>query len=665
VVVLSHGLWQRRYGGDPGVVGRSIEVDGITRVVSGIAPAGFNAPAEWIGGRARLDVWIPFIADAASESRDNRSYGAAALLRAGWSLDRAKAEMSDLSALLMQAHPAANREWTLRLTPLEQFAAGNAPRVLLPLSGVMLLLLAIACANVSQLALNRSLARSGEYAVRSAMGAGRWALVRSALLETALLVALATAMGLLIARVLLASVSVMDSGPLPGLSEARLDGRLFGATLASAALVSLLIGLLPAMRVVRVDVQSVLRSTGRTGAHVATRRARDLLAVVQLGLALAILCSTALVLRGFSRMRAAEPGFEADGLLTATVVLSMNRVPEMSRRVAFSSAVLERLRAIPGVESAAMINSLPFSGSHSQQPFDVAGRPAAAGEAPFAGLRGISPDYVRTMRIALRGREFVAADLTSRPATALVNEALVRRYLGGRDAIGQRLLLQGGELSLEVVGVVGDVRHFSLDRPPMPEIYVPYTMDYLSSKSFIVRADPNVAAVAAAVRRAILDVDSMQPLRASGPDRAETVTMRDWVDASLAAPTLNTMLLMLLALLAIALATIGLFAVVSVTVTERAREIALRIALGAGRRRVLGWVLSWILQIAAPAAVGGILLVLALGRVLEALLFGANARDPAVLGLCLLMFAVLTAAAATLPALRATRIHPARSLSGS
>jgi hypothetical protein len=312
-----------------------------------------------------------------------------------------------------------------------------------------------------------------------------------------------------------------------------------------------------------------------------------------------------------------------------------------------------------------MINSLPFSGSHSQQPFDVAGRPAAAGEAPFAGLRGISPDYVRTMRIALRGREFVAADLTSRPATALVNEALVRRYLGGRDAIGQRLLLQGGELSLEVVGVVGDVRHFSLDRPPMPEIYVPYTMDYLSSKSFIVRADPNVAAVAAAVRRAILDVDSMQPLRASGPDRAETVTMRDWVDASLAAPTLNTMLLMLLALLAIALATIGLFAVVSVTVTERAREIALRIALGAGRRRVLGWVLSWILQIAAPAAVGGILLVLALGRVLEALLFGANARDPAVLGLCLLMFAVLTAAAATLPALRATRIHPARSLSGS
>jgi predicted permease len=385
--------------------------------------------------------------------------------------------------------------------------------------------------------------------------------------------------------------------------------------------------------------------------------------VLQLALALALLAGSELIVRGFLRVRAVSPGFDADGVLVATVALSWDRVAELERRTAFTAGVLERLRAIPGVESAAMINSLPFSGSNQQQTFEIAGKPLDERSPPFASLRGVSPQYVRTMRIPLlRGREFIESDLAGPMRVVLINEALAGSYLAGGDAVGQRLVLFGGDVNAEIVGVVDNVRHFGLDQDVMPEIYFPYTADFLTSKSYVVRTSGDPHALAAAVRAAIHEVDPAQPLRAAGPDHAETMTLASMIDESLAGPRFYTLVLVLLSSVALVLAAVGLFGVVAISVTERQREIGLRMALGAERMSVLMWILGRIGRVAALAMACGLLIIFATGSTIEAFLHGVSARDPVALTLAITTFCAITIVAVVLPASRVLQLDAARVL---
>jgi len=663
VVALSHGLWQRRFGGAASVVGRTIVVDGQSRVVVGVMPQGFNAPGEWIGADVRMDLWVPFVIDAAETSRASRSYNVVGRLKQDETLATARAEMRLIADRLTAAWPQSNEGWEVRLLPWKELVAGYSRRLLLPLWGAMGLLLLVACANVGNLMLNRALSRQGEFATRAALGASGSRLALQSLVESIGIGLAAAGAGVLIAGALLAGVRRFDPGQLPRLSEATVDSRVLVVSALIGLAVGIVLALIPALRGARANVHDALRATARSGHAVAgARRLRDAMAVLQLALALALLAGSALVVRGFLGMRAISPGFEPQGVLVATVALSWDRVSDLEQRAAFTTDLLERLRATPGVQSAAMINSLPFSGSHQQQTFAIDGVPVDDRSPPFAALRGISPDYFTTMQIPLRGRDFDQSDLVRAFPAVIVNDAFAQRWLARQQPIGRRLIMMGGDVNAAIVGVVGNVRHYGLHRPAVPEIYFPYPADQLTSKSYIVRTDGDPAALANAVRAAIHDVDPAQPLRASGPDHAETVPLADMIHASLAGVRFYTLVLVLLAAIALALAAVGLFAVVAITVTEHRHEIGVRMALGAERRRVLAWILARCARLAAIAFVAGLLLLFAASRTLEALLFGASTRDAAALTFAIVVFTLITFIAIIAPASRVLHLQPARVL---
>jgi predicted permease len=664
VAVIGHGLWQRRFGGARDVLGRTLIVDGVGRTIVGVMPAGYTAPNEWIGAGFPLDVWIPLQPEA-TESRGNRSFNVVGRLESGVTLEAASVEMTQLGDNLARQYPDANRGWTIRLDSWKETVVGGTRGVLFLVAAAMALVLVVACANVGNLLLNRSLTRRSEFALRSALGAGAARVARSAVAE-ALLLSLAGGMaGVFLASALLHAVIAFEPGELPRLVDARVGGRVLLLSLAVSVFVGLVVGSIPALHARRTRTSAIVTASGRmVGSGRGSRRLRDGMAIAQLCLALALLAGSAMVARAFLRMRDVSPGFEAENVLTATVALSWARVVTIEQRADFVTRVLERLDGLPGVESAAMINSLPFSGSHSQQTFSIEGVPIDGEQAPFAAIRAVSPSYFETMRIPLRGRSFGATDLSFPPAVALVNESFVRQYVRGREAFGVRLLLQQGALPVEIVGVVGDVLHYGLTEPARPEIYLPLTADYLTSKTFVVRTNGQPYALSASVRQAIHEVDPDQPLRAveRGLGSASTVSMGDMIAASVAAPRFHALVLITLAGLAVLLSVIGLFAVVAQVVAERSREIGVRMALGAEQRTVLAWILSWSSRLVLTGIAGGTLLTLAAGRFLEALLFGASTRDPVVLGSAAILFLALATIAAVGPAARATRIDPARVL---
>lgn len=664
VVVISHGLWQRRYGGDAAVLGRLMVVDGIARAIVGVMPLEFTAPNEWIGASIPLDVWVPFVTGP-EYARGDRSYNVVGRLRPGVALEAAEREMTEIGARLARGYPEANGGWVMRLDAWKESVVGGTRDTLFLFVAAMALVLVVACANVGNVVLNRALRRRDEFAVRSALGAGALRVARAAVLESLLLAGVAGVAGAVVAAGFVRIVVALEPGDLPRIANAAVDGRVLGVTLLIALVVGVIVGAIPALHAHRSDVRALLATGGgRIGTARGTRRVRDAMAVAQLGLALAMLAGSLMVARAYARMREVSPGFEAGGLLTATVALSWDRVPTLDQRATFSRAVLERLRAAPGVETAAMINSLPLSGSHSQQTFAIRGVPVDPDHEPFAAIRAVSPDYARTMRLPLRGREFTESDLTVPPRVAMVNDAFVRQYLDGAEPFDRRLAMQDGELDVEIIGVVGDVLHYGLDRPAMPEIYLPYTGDYLTSKSFVVRTSGDPYAVASAVREAIYEVDSEQPLRAVGRGLglASTISMADMVEASVAGPRFHAFVLLLLAALAVVLSAVGLFAVAAQAVTERAREIGVRVALGARRGQIIAWITAWSARIVGVGIAAGLLVTLAAGRTIEAFLFGASSRDPIIMAGSVAALLMIAAAATAVPVARALRVDPARVL---
>ncbi|HEX5707633.1 MAG TPA: ABC transporter permease [Pyrinomonadaceae bacterium] len=666
VVVLGHGLWQRRFGADARAVGRTLTLDGKPYEVVGVMPQGFAFPERaelWVAGQRGSAVppslSAQFPESDLAASRDIHIYSAVGRLRAGVTSDEARAELSAVMGRLADEHPDTNEGLGANVVPLHRQLVGDVRATLYILLGAVALVLLIACTNVANLLLARATRRERELAIRIALGAGRARLVRQMLTESLLLSLAGGALGLLVALWGIDLFVSLSPGDIPRLGEVGLDARLLGFTLVVSLATGVGFGLLPALQATRLDPQIALREGGAKATEGRRRRrARNLLVVSEIALAQLLLVGAGLLMLSFLRLQAVNPGFDAENVLTARVALPPAKYGDTAKKVAFYDAVLERLRALPGVRSAGLVMNLPLGGSRMNRGFVVEGRPEArADENVTVDYQVVSRDYFETMRIPVRsGRGFTDADTPESPRAALVSESMARKYFPGEDPVGKRIAFgdaKRAESWRTIVGVVGDVRHASMDAQPFPGAYTLYGQDKesWSRVAFVVRTEADPKGLAAAVRREILAVDPQQPV-------SNIQTMEETLSASIKRPRFVTALLGVLASVALALAVVGIYGLMSYTVTERTHEIGVRMALGAQTRDVLRLIVGEGLWLTVAGVGCGLVGALILTRLMSKLLYGVSATDAATFAAVSLVLATVALVACFIPARRATKVDP-------
>ena len=654
VVILSWGLWQRRFGGDRNLLGRPILLDGRPYALVGVLPAGLESLFATNANRP-AEIWAPlaYTPGLPQACRTCRHLRAVARLRPGVSLEQASRELDAVSRVLVAEHPRDYERPGVAVIPLAEDLVGDYRSNLYLLMGAVGLVLAIACANVTHLLLARSQRRLGEMAVRAALGADRPRIVRQLLTESALLHLLGGVVGALLAAAGVAALIRASPPNVPRLSSVAVDGRVLAATFALSLLTGILFGLVPAMRGSGQELKAALAAAG-AGAVGRRRSLAGLLVIGDVALALMLLIGAGLMLRSLFGLFAVDPGFDSHHLLAAEISASGPRYREEGKIVAFYQRALERVRSLPGVAAAAVTSQLPLGGDADNYGIHSEDNPAAGeAETPSALRYEVSPDYLRTMRISLlAGRNFTEGDRAGSPAVVLVNRTFARRIWPGREPLGRRIHMGEPEDPWRtVVGVVGDVHHLGLDAPPAMQIYLPQAQSVKSAMVLVVRAEADPRSLAGAVRRAIWEIDRDRPI-------SKLATMEEVMQVSLARRLLILRLLVVFAAIAVLLAMVGIYGVLSQAVAARTREIGMRIALGAPPRRIVSLVVgAGARQVAAGLALGTGL-ALALTRFLGSLLFGVTAQDPMTYAGLALLLAAVALAAAYLPARRAARLDP-------
>jgi putative ABC transport system permease protein len=653
VVVLGDRLW-RRLGADPTLVGRSLTLGGEPHTVVGILPRGFRPPREV----ERAEVFVPLALDGENlEQRGNRFLVAIGRLRSGVSLEAARAELARIAGNLEKEHPDHNTGVGAMVESLHADTVGELRRVLLVLLGAVAFLLLIACANVANLVLPRALARRREVAIRTALGAGRSRLVRHLLTESILLGVVGGAAGIALAYWGLGAMVSLAPASTPRLHDITLDGRVLGFSLALSLLTGVAFGLVPALSASRADLHSALHESGRSPA-LARHPGAQRLVVAEIALSLVLMAGAGLLLESFRRQLLVDPGFDPRNVLTFAVSLPPTRYPRPDQRAGFYAELLEGVRHLPGVISAGAITPLPLGGDDIATRFTVEGRPQPApGQKPRAEYRAVTAGYFETMRIPLRkGRTFGADDRRGAPAVAVVNETLAAQVFPGQDPLGQRLRIgvatdESDPLTFAIVGVVGDVPTFG-GRIAPPEIYVPHLQQSWTWMSLVVRTSGDPVLLTGALRRQVGALDPEQPVYDVRP-------MLELLSDSVALSRFITALLGGFALLGLALATVGVYGVVAGSVDRRTGEFGLRLAGGANARDVLRMVMGQAARLAAAGVTLGLLASFALTRVMQGLLFGVSATDPATFAAVAGVLAMATLLASYLPARRAARLDPA------
>ncbi|PYQ08079.1 MAG: hypothetical protein DMF82_02240 [Acidobacteria bacterium] len=657
VAMMSHALWTRRFGADPAVVGRLIDVDGAPWRVIGVMPEGFDAP------RPTTDLWLPwdivpsFAEFKAGPPRDYRFLNVLGRLKPRIGASQAESDLQALAAALADQHPKENAGWSVRVIPLGEEIVGRARPVIFALFGAVGLVLLIACANVASLQLARASSRRREMAVRLALGAPRRRLVGQLLVESLLLGLLGGTAGLLVAAGALRAILTAEPEGLPRLAAVALGGRVLAFSAVLSLLTGALFGLVPALEASRTPVAGALQENGRTtSAGPRARRARRFLIVSEVALALVLLTGAGLLIRSFLRVMAVDPGFDPQSVAVMRINLDQATYKTAAHSREFYRALLARLETLPGVTAAGAVTALPLSpvGTDFSRPYWREGEADPGGTAAKADIRMVTPGYFNTMRMALRrGRGFTADDGPDRPRIIVVNETLARRAFPGRDPVGQRLVIdyRGGAYPYEIVGVVGDTRFRGLKAEPRPELFIPHAQNPYLGLSLVVRTSSDPAAMLRRVQREIAAVDPLQP--AYG-----LVTMDDLVRRSVAADRFATVLLGLLAGLALALAATGIYGVLSFLVAQRTHEIGLRMALGATRRAVVRMVMGESLRLTLAGCGIGLLASLGLARAAAGLLYEVRPDDPATLGGVVALMAGVALLAALVPAHRASRLDP-------
>jgi predicted permease len=665
VVVLGYRLWQRRFGADQAIVGRSITLDGQPHAVVGVMPPGFEFPPFWATG---AELWAPMPLAERATSRGGRSLRVFGRLAPDSSVEQARAQMATITARLDQAYPGTNRKVMVRT--LDDMVVGNVRSALLVLLGAVAFVLLIACANVAHMLLARAAARHKEMALRVVLGASPARVIRQLLTESVMLASIGGVAGLAFATGAIRALVAISPGNLPRLETVGLDARVLAVTLGVSLLTGIAFGLAPAVQASRSDLNASLRE-GERGSTVGAgrHRIRRILMGSEMALALVLLVGAGLMIRTFAALRAVDPGFRPDHVLSAVVSVTGSRSGEPAQRFAFYRDVLDRVRALPGVVSASAINHLPLAGDIWGFPFYVEGRSRPGpGETPAATYRVVFPGYFEAMGLPLvRGRDFDDRDGLGAPGVVIVNEWMAQQHWPGTDPIGKRITLDDPDRDPAWLTVIGVARNAARDRwaaAPDGEMFLPFLQSrnyrenmhsVFTYMTVVVRADEDAGALAAPLRSAVGDADA-------GATVSAVQTMEEVVARSTASPRFYLVLLGSFAAVALALAAIGIYGVMSYSVARRQNEIGIRMALGAKPADVLRLVMGEAAAVSAAGAVVGLATALALTRLMSGLLYGVAATDPVTFaGVCAVL-ALVALAATYIPARRAVRVDPLKAL---
>jgi putative ABC transport system permease protein len=657
VVLLSYGLWQRRFGGAPDTVGRSITLDSHPYTIVGILPKGFELMQP-------ADVFLPFTPWAQTLPDDRNWHpGIIAIgrLKPGVTREQARTEMVGITKRLEEQYPIYNTGTSADVVGLQDRLVENVRPALLLLLGAVGFVLLIACVNVANLLLARAASRSREVAIRTSMGASRWRVVRGLLTESVLISVIGGACGLMVASASLGPLLRLAEGSVPQVFTVSLDRSVLLFTFLVSVITGLIFGIVPALRTTKLDLRETLNegsrgSTSGPGQH----RLRGVLVATEIALAMLLLIGSGLLLRSFSRLQEVSPGFRPDHLLVADLPLSQNAYAKPEQRFQFFDRVIERASALPGVRSVGAASFLPVSGGGGLINFNIEGRPPKTPHDYLAaGYRTITPQYMETLNVPLlQGRNIAIGDTEKAPAVVVINATMARTYFPGENPLGKRMQIGATPDKdvpyMEIVGVVGDV-HQGLDSDPKAEMYLPYKQaDALLpvfQLSIVLRTAGEPHAQAAALRSALGEIDPNQPL-------VKIRTMDENMAASVTEPRFRTWLIGIFAGLALVLAAVGIYGVMSYSVTQRTNEIGIRVTLGAQANDVFRIVVGEGMRLALLGVAVGVVAALISTRVLRTFLYGISAVDPVTFVATALLLTMVAVAASYFPARRATRVDP-------
>ncbi len=658
VGLISYGLWRRRFGADPALVGKTITLNGEPFVVTGIMPPSFQFPLDVA---PPTDVWAPLslfqLAPPGWKDRRRHNMYPIARIKPGVTFDKAQAEMTVIARRLAQEYPETNAGSTVRLVPLTEQIVGKIRPLLLLLLGAVGFVLLIACANVANLLLARAASRQKEIAIRGALGAGRVRVIRQLVTESVLLSLFGGILGILIADWGVKLVIALSPSNIPRLQETRVDGWVALFTVALSLVTGLLFGLAPAVYAARTNLVESLKESAGWQSAARGGRVRSLLVISEIALALVLLIGAGLMIQSFWRLLRVDPGFNPRSVLAIDITLSQ-KYSNSQRQRAFLQEALERLRTLPGVESAGAISFVPLFGKDiNLAPVAVEGRPLPLSlQGVLADERAVTPDYFRTLGIPLiRGRFFTEHDTEGQPRVVIVSETLARRHFPNEDPIGKRIVFATGGKVLggpfTIVGLVGDVKSVSLEAEPRAQVYEPFAQSTRGAMTFLIRADWDLLKVTAAARNEIRSLDAELPV-------TNVRTMNEVFAGSVARPRFYMVLLGLFAGLALVLTVVGLYGVVSYSVSQRIHEIGIRMALGAAQPEVMRLVLRQGLRLALAGTAIGFAAAVLLTRLLRSILFGVRPTDPLTFAGVALLLTATALLASYIPARRATKVDP-------
>jgi putative ABC transport system permease protein len=667
VLMISYGLWQRRFGGRESLVGQPVALNGDTYTVVGIMPRNFKFPPSFAATVAssqlsirNADLWVP-LADDTLPVRETRTLFMIGRLKQGVTQAQAQSDLNVIARQLAQEYPAADTGMEVGLVPLHTQVSGDVRLALLNLLAAVALVLLIACLNVANLLLARAAGRQKEIAIRGALGCTRARLIRQLLTESALLGLMGGLLGLLLAFGGVYLLIALSPANLPHLKDVTIDSWVVLFALLVSLLTALVFGLAPALHASKPDLQETLKEGGRssTGGSRANRL-RSLLVISEIASALVLLIACGLMLKSFWRLQHVNPGFAADNLITLELQLPQNKYREGPQFVAFQQQLVQHATSIPGVSHAATVNNLPFSGNEAYLAFTIEGRPVPnPADRPRAYHRVISSDYFQTMGIPFRqGRPFNDHDNADAPGVAIINETAARRYWPGEDPIGRRIKRGRPESQnpwLTIVGIIGSISHTSLQVEAQPEFYVPFLQNPDGVLTLVARAAADPQTITKSVRGEVLALDRDLPA-------SNIKFMSELISNSVAQPRMYAVLLIIFATVALILASVGIYGLLSYSVSQRKQEFGIRLALGATPGNIRKLVLVQALRLVIVGLIIGLVVGFASTRVMASLLFGVSATDPLIFILISLLLFCVALLASYFPARSATRVDPLTAL---
>ena len=653
VVLLGERIWRSHYGADPRVVGSTMTLDGLSHIIVGVIPDAQAHPRQ-------AQIWLPLRFDPEQLPRMRgaiylRTVGR---LKPGVTIGQADAEMKAIAARLEKAYPESNAKYSAVVIPMQEWIVGDLRKPLMVLLGAVGLVLLIACTNVSNLMLVRAFGRETEIAVRTALGAGRARLVRQLVTESAVMSLIGGVAGLLLALWGVRALVRVAPQDIPRLDAVSVDPTVLLFAIAVALVTGVVFGLIPALHAARPDIGSALKEGARgSGARPASRRLRNTLVISEIALAVMLLAGAGLLIRSFRELMRVDPGFRAENVMSFNLSLPEEKYKALEARSLLVDGLVERLRAIPGVQSAGASMGLPLTGFNFSLSFEIGGKPKPAdGEEPVAQVRIVTPDFFRTMEIPLlRGRAFTPADRWGSQRVLVMTESAAKRFFPNEDAMGKSLTFGWGRDSLrlggEIVGIIGDVRQSELSEAALPEVYVPFPQWPVDYVSVVMRTAGTPASVVSGARNALREIDPDLPMY-------DVRTLEAVISESVARPRFYMLLLTSFAAVALVLSAVGIYGVIAYLVTMRTRELGIRIALGASNADVLRLVLREGVVVAALGLLVGTVGALALSRLLASLLFEVAPTDPLTFVIVAATLASVALAASFIPARRASRLDP-------